>query len=76
MEGKRVLVMEKLAKEMDWPDMGLFSDCKRVSNWWSTGVFKAGATIANLSEEELEKNIKFLRPAILGRLNIFSEEEL
>jgi hypothetical protein len=26
MEGKRVLVMEKLAKEMDWPDMGLFSD--------------------------------------------------
>ena len=80
MEGKRVLVMEELAKEMDWPDMGLFPELKEgfklVGTFGSTGVFKTGVTIANLSEDELEKNTKFLRPAILGRLKNFSDEEL
>ena len=80
MEGKRILVMEELAKEMDWPDMGLFSELregfKLVGTFEATGVFKAGVTLANISEEELEKNTKFLRPAILGRLKNFEDVEL
>ena len=80
MEGKRVLIMEELAKEMNWPDMGLFSELKEgfklVGTFRPTGVFKTGVTIANLSEDELKKNTKYLRPAILGRLKNFADEGL
>ena len=47
-----------------------------MGNFESTGVFKPGVTIPSLSEEELKKNTKFLRPAILGRLRNFDNEEL
>ena len=80
MEGKRILVMEELAKEMGWPDMQLFSELregfKLVGTFETTGIFKAGVTLANISEEELEKNTNFLRPAILGRLKNFEDAEL
>ena len=80
MAGKRVLLMEELATEMGWPDMNLFKEMrsgfKLVGNFESTGVFKPGVTIPSLSEEELKKNTKFLRPAILGRLRNFDNEEL
>ena len=80
MEGKRVLVMKELAEEMNWPDMDLFTEMcegfRLVGTFEATGVFKPGVTVANLSAEELEKNAKFLRPAILGRLTIFSDVEL
>ena len=80
MAGKRVLLMEELATEMDWPDVNLFKEMrsgfKLVGNFESTGVFKPGVTIPSLNEEELKKNTKFLRPAILGRLRNFDNEEL
>ena len=72
--------MKGLAEEMNWPDMSLFTDMcegfKLVGTFEATGVFKPGVTVANLSAEELEKNTKFLRPAILGRLKNFSDAEL
>jgi hypothetical protein len=80
MEGKRVLLMEELASEMGWPDMNLFKEMragfKLVGNFEPTGIFKPGVTIPSLSEEELTKNTKFLRPAILGRLKNFDNEDL
>ena len=70
MEGKRVLVMKELAEEINWLDMGLFTEMcegfRLVGTFEATGVFKPGVTVANLSAEELEKNTKILRPAILG----------
>ena len=80
MQGKRVLLMEELATEMDWPDMGLFKELREgfrlVGSFQPTGVFRPGVTVASLSEEELRKNTKFLRPAILARLRNFDNEEL
>jgi hypothetical protein len=80
MKGKRVLLMEELASEMGWPDMNLFKEMragfKLVGTFEPTGIFKPGVTIPSLSEEELTKNTKFLRPAILGRLKNFDNEDL
>ena len=57
MEGKRIVVMEELATEMGWLDMRLFSELregfKLVGTFESTGIFKAGVTLANISAEEL-----------------------
>ena len=80
MQGKRILLMEELAKEMDWPDKNLFNEMrvgfKLVGSFETTGIFKTGVTVANLSEDDLTKNTKFLRPAILGRLKDYEDEEL
>eukprot|EP00435_Cladocopium_sp_Y103_P011809 s4361_g3.t1 len=80
MEGKRILVMEALAKEMGWPDMSLFRELregfKLVGTFGTTGIFKPGVTVASMSEEELKKNVKFLRPAILGRLKNYDDDSL
>lgn len=63
--------MEELAKELDWPDKNLFNEMregfKLVGSFETTGIFKTGVTVANLREDDLAKNTKFLRPAILGR---------
>ena len=80
MEGKRIMLMEELANEMGWPDKNLFKEMregfKLVGNFEATGIFKPGVTVANLSEDELKKNTKFLRPAILGRLKNFEDDDL
>eukprot|EP00435_Cladocopium_sp_Y103_P070071 s19_g34.t1 len=80
MAGKRLLIMEELAKEMGWADMSLFQEMregfKLVGTFEATGIFKPGVTIASLSEDELRKNTKFLRPAILGRLRNYDDEDL
>lgn len=78
--GKRTLLMEELAAEMGWPDKTLFSEMregfKLVGTFAATGVFKPAVTLAQMSEEELRKNTKFLRPAILGKLKNFDDEVL
>ena len=80
MEGRRLLVMEELAEEMGWPDKTLFKEMregfKLVGTFAATGVFKSAVTLAQMSEDELRKNTKFLRPAILGKLKSFDNEEL
>jgi len=72
--------MEELAAEMGWPDKTLFSEMregfKLVGTFAATGVFKPAVTLAQMSEEELRKNTKFLRPAILGKLKNFDDEVL
>ena len=80
MAGKRILIMEELAAEMNWPDKTLFSEMregfKLVGTFPATGVFKPAVTLAQMSEDELQKNTKFLRPAILGKLKNFDDEAI
>ena len=60
--------------------MNLFDELcdgfRLVGTFGKTGVFKPGVTIPSLTQEELVKNTKFLRPAILGRLKNFDDEDL
>ena len=74
MEGKRLCLLNKIACELlDWPDKNLFSDlCKGfriVGEAPATGVFRNQPRPGNLSEGELMKQSKFLRPAIIGKTN-------
>ena len=80
LKGKRILLTKELAASMKWPDMGLFDEMiagfKLVGTFGKTGIFKPQVTVAQMSEEDLEKKINFLRPMILGKLNNFSDEKL
>ena len=72
--------MEELAREMKWPDMNLFKEMregfKLVGSFETIGIFKTGVTVAHMSEDDLKRNTKFLRPAILGRLKNYEDDEL
>ena len=74
MRGKRILLLKKLAYEvLDWPDKNLIDDLcsgfKLVGQAPATGVFRVQPRPGNISEEELMKQSKFLRPAIIGKTN-------
>ena len=80
MNCKRVLLLNKLATEvLDWPDKCLFDDLcngfRLVGEAPATGVFKTQPKVGNISEEELMKQSKFLRPAIIGKTNSASKSE-
>ena len=63
--------------EMEWPDMNLYKEMregfKLVGSFETTGIFKTDVTVVHLSEVDLKT---FLRPAILGRLTNYEDEEL
>ena len=80
MSCKRVLLLNKLATEvLDWPDKFLFDDLcngfRLVGEAPAIGVFKTQPKVGNISEAELMKQSKFLRPAIIGKTNSASMSE-
>ena len=69
---KKFLMLQKLANDMDWPDKSIHEEMmhgfRLVGKGTKSGVFKAETKHASLSEEELLKKAKFIRPMVLGRV--------
>ena len=69
---KRLLLMEKVAKSIGWPDTALFSELaegfRLVGNATKSNVFQPGIKAASMSETQLMKDAKFLKPALLGKI--------
>ena len=73
--------MKELAlQSIHWPDMSVFDEMaagfKLVGTVAKTGIFKPHVTVANMSENDLDKKVKFLRPMILGKLTKFRDKKL
>ena len=71
LQGKRLLLLEKIACDIGWPDVGLHAELRdgfKITGYAKPcGVFKREAKIATMDKEHLMKESKFLRPALLGK---------
>eukprot|EP00435_Cladocopium_sp_Y103_P047490 s255_g14.t1 len=72
MSNKRLALLNKVADQcLDWPDKRLHQELKDgfriVGEALATGVFRIQPKTGSLSEAELRKQRKFLRPAIVGK---------
>ena len=69
---KRLLLMRKVADEIGWPDTELFNELalgfRLVGNATRSNVFQQGLKAATLSEGQLMRDAKFLKPALLGKI--------
>ena len=72
LRGKRLVLLEKLADEVDWPDKSIHEELRQgfmlTGYVPPTGVFKADLKPAKMDKAQLMKDSKFLRPLILGKL--------
>ena len=79
MRDKKFLMLQKLASDMDWPDKSLHEEMingfRLVGKGTKSGVFKAETKHASLSEEDLLKKAKFIRPMVLGRISNSEQPE-
>ena len=77
--GKKLLLLDRIARSMDWPDVHLLDDLKQgfslVGSAPVTGVFEPSFKPAEFTEEELDKRAKFLRPALWAKIASASPEE-
>ena len=80
LRGKRLLLLEKLAEHIGWPDKRLHREIRQgfrlVGAAEASGIFKQQVRIAELSEQELMNQAKFIRPALIGKTNMLSDSEL
>eukprot|EP00435_Cladocopium_sp_Y103_P038385 s723_g10.t1 len=71
---KRILLMEKIAKSIGWPDVELFAEMsagfRLVGTATKSNVFQPGLKAASMSVEQLMKDAKFLKPALLGKIKV------
>lgn len=78
--GKRILLMQEMAEAISWPDRRVFDELqsgfKLVGTMDRTEIFKPHPNLAMMSERELENSMKFLKPAILGKLNQVSDTDM
>jgi len=69
---KRLLLMERVAKSINWPDTTLFQEMAQgfrlVGQATKSNIFQPGIKAASMSEEQLMKDAKFLKPALLGKI--------
>ena len=69
---KRLLLMERVANSIGWPDTALFQEMAQgfrlVGQATKSNVFQPGIKAASMSEEQLMKDAKFLKPALLGKI--------
>lgn len=69
---KRLLLMEGVAKSINWPDTSLFKEMSEgfrlVGHATKSNVFRPGIKAASMSEDQLMKDAKFLRPVLLGKI--------
>eukprot|EP00439_Symbiodinium_sp_Y106_P021621 s7722_g2.t1 len=77
--GKKLLLLDRIAQSMDWPDVRLLDDLKQgfslVGSAPVTGVFEPSFKPAEFTEEELDQRAKFLRPALWAKITSASPEE-
>ena len=76
---KRILLWRSVAEQMEWPDHQLFEEIvegfKIVGLQEPSGVFDLEPRPPSFSPESLDDAIKFLRPAILGKVKSASVDE-
>ena len=69
---KRTVLLERIAESLNWPDKSLCNEMRSgfrlVGNATPSNVFRPGVTVANLSEQDLMEEARYLRPAILSRV--------
>ena len=69
---KRTVLLERIAESLEWPDRSLCEELRSgfrlVGNATPSNVFRPGVTVANLSEQDLMEQSRYLRPAILSRV--------
>ena len=72
LKGKRLLLLEKLANDVDWPDKNLHQELRDgfllTGYAGPTGIFKTEIRPANLDKQQLMMDAKYLRPLILGKI--------
>eukprot|EP00434_Breviolum_minutum_P005901 symbB.v1.2.005202.t1/scaffold299.1/size236002/14 len=71
LQGKRLLLLEKIAGDIGWPDVGLHAELRdgfKITGYAKPcGVFKREVKIATMDKEHLMQESKYLRPALLGK---------
>jgi hypothetical protein len=76
---KRILLWKSVAEQMEWPDHQLFKEIaegfKIAGLQEPSGVFDLEPRPPSFSPESLDDAIKFLRPAILGKVKSASVDE-
>ena len=79
LEGKKLLLLERIAASLNWPDMAIFQEIrdgfKLVGLQPPSGIFSIEPRPSAFSAAELDDAGKFLRPAILGRLKGLANDE-
>lgn len=69
---KRLLLMKKVAQQIEWPDSCLFDELSAgfrvVGSATPSNVFQQGLKAATISEEQLMSDARFLKPALLGKI--------
>ena len=71
LKGKRLVLLEKLAHDLGWPDTEIFGFIRGgfslVGNAAPSGVFDIECKPAQLTVEELLQTRRYMRPALLGK---------
>ena len=72
LQGKRLLLLEKIASSIGWVDMGVFAELRKgfdlVGHAKHTGVFALEPRPPKLPKDDFLAATKFLRPALLGKV--------
>ena len=72
LKGKRLLLLERIANSIGWPDTRLFAEMRAgfmiVGMQEPSGIFGLEPRPASYSVDELCSASKFLRPALLGKV--------
>jgi len=78
LKGKRLVLLEKLAEEVEWPDKMVHTELRQgfmlTGYAPPTGIFRTELKPAKLDKAQLMKDAKFLRPLILGKLRRHTTE--
>jgi hypothetical protein len=72
LKGKHLALLERLAVQIDWPDKHIHQDVrdgfKLTGLQHPSGIFAADVKPRSLTEEDLVKQLKFLQPALWGKV--------
>ena len=70
--GKRLLLLERIASDIGWPDKSLFKELSEgfsiVGCQGPSGVFATELRPALSSVSHFEQSMKFMRPALIGKV--------
>ena len=71
LQGKRLLLLERVADDLGWPDKSLHSELREgfrlTGTQFPSGVFDHACKLAEISEVQLHEKGKFLRPALWAK---------
>ena len=71
--GKKLLLLEKLAKSIGWPDTHIHNELRdgfRLTGYVPpSGVFKTDVRPAAFGKDQLMQDAKFLKPLLLGKVS-------